>query len=48
MSNSPPQAQHLKLIKILKANPVAFAVIVVDFNMPDKDGATLIKEISGG
>jgi len=35
----------LETLKILKANPVAFAVIVVDFNMPDKDGATLIKEI---
>ena len=35
----------VEALKIIKANPLTFAVIVVDFNMPDKDGATLIKEI---
>ena len=35
----------VEALKIIKANPTAFAVIVVDFNMPDRDGATLIKEI---
>lgn len=35
----------IEALKLIKANSMAFAVIVVDFNMPDKDGATLIKEI---
>ena len=35
----------IEAIKILKSNPRTFAAIIVDYQMPEKDGATLTKEI---
>lgn len=35
----------IEALKIIKSNPRTFAAIIVDYQMPEKDGATLTKEI---